>query len=112
MHPRWHVERHHIGCCTIGNRDFRVVGLAHEKVLVGRGDGASVGHLGATRHGERRWSHGDTFQFAQEVAGMRWLVIADALPYHTLTILMVVPQRVVAIRGRDVGRIDAYILVV
>ena len=36
-----------------------------------------------------------TFHFTNEVRHMRGLIISTHFPYHTITILMVVPQRVV-----------------
>ena len=80
--------------------------------VVGRADAAAVGNLRATGHREGRRSNGDAFELADEVAGVRRLVVAYALPNHTLTILMIVPKRVVAILGGNVRGVDANALVV
>ena len=81
-------------------------------VVLSRSDGAVVGHLGASGHGEGWGSNGDAFQFTDEVAGVRWLVVAHRLPHHALTVLVVVPQCVVAPFGRYVCSIYAYIFII
>ena len=81
-------------------------------VVLSRSDGAVVGHLGASGHGEGWGSNGDAFQFTDEVAGVRWLVVAHRLPHHALTVLVVVPQCVVAPSGRYVCRIYANIFII
>ena len=114
LYPRGHVEGHHVGLGAFGHADLCVVGLADDDVLVVefRVDGSAVGHLSASRHGEGRRCHGDAFQLAKEVAGMWWLVVAHAFPYHALPVLVVVPQGVVAPAGGNVGCVYAYIFIV
>ena len=80
--------------------------------VVGRADAAAVGNLRATSHREGRRSNRDAFELADEVAGVRRLVVAYALPNHTLTILVIVPKRVVAILGGNVRGVDANALVI
>ena len=43
---------------------------------------------------------------------MRRLVVAHALPNHSLTVLVVVPEGVVAVVGLYVGSVHAYILII
>ena len=114
LHPRGHVERSHPGVGAISNGNLGVVGLAYQYMLtiVSSADGAVIGNLCAACHREGWGSDGDAFKLAQEVAGVRWLVVAHALPHHSLTILMVVPQRVVAIVGLDIRGIYAYIFII
>ena len=114
LHPRRYVEGSHKRFGPVGNADFGIVGFADNDVLpvIGRSNGTTVGNLRTTSHREWRWSYGDTFQLTDEVTGVRRLIVAYALPYHALTILMVVPERIVAILGGDVGRVDADVFVV
>ena len=42
---------------------------------------------------------------------MRWLIVATWLPYHTIAILMIVPQRVVTPLGWFGGGIDADVVI-
>ena len=54
-------------------------------------NGTSVGYLRTSFHGKGRRGHRDTLQFAQEIGGVSWLVVAAHLPYHAIAILVVVP---------------------
>ena len=74
-------------------------------------DGAAIGHLSTTGHGECGGSLRDALQFAKEVAGMGRLVVAAHLPHHTVAVLVVVPQRVVTPRRGNGSGIDADIIV-
>ena len=109
LHPRRHVERHHVGLGAVGNGNLRVAGLADHHVLavMCSADGAAVGHLGASRHRERGRGYGNALQLAQEVTLVGRLVVADALPDHCVAVLVVVPQGVDAVGGRRVGSEDA-----
>ena len=72
----------------------------------------STSHLGAALERQCGGTVGDALQLADEEAGLRRLVIADALPGHAVTVDMVVPQRRHAPRALVAGGIDAQGLVV
>ena len=108
LHPRWHVERSNMGLSTVGHCNFRVIGLADNNVLIVicRRDGATILDLRTARHGERWRSYCDAFHLSKEETLVRRLVVAHALPHHTIAILMVVPKRVDAILCGDIGSVD------
>ena len=60
--------------------------------------------------GSSQWGrgHGDSFHLTEEITQVRRLVIRMHLPYHSLAILMVVPQCVDGIVGRHGGSVDTY----
>ena len=69
--------------------------------------GRAVAHDGAPRGGEGWGSYGDILHLAEEVAGVGRLVVAAHLPHHSVAVLVVVPQRVVAPSSGGGGRVDA-----
>ena len=108
LHPRRHVE---YGCPRFGTRlhgyrHVRIVEHKHLATIVRRSNIAPVRNLRTPFRGERRRSHGDALQFAQEITQVGRLVVTDGFPHHALPVLMVVPK------GRDtefrrvVGRIN------
>ena len=114
LHPRRHVESHHPRFDAVLHAHLGVVGLADDGMFAVEraADGAPVGHLGAPRHGERRRSHGDVLQFAEEIAGVRRLVVSHRFPHHALSVLVVVPERIVSPWRSDVGGIYPDVFVV
>ena len=99
LYPCRNVEGEDVWACSAFYRNLRVIGFAYEDVLIieGRIDSAAVGHFLATFHHERWRGDGDVLQLAEDIAGVRWLIVAAHLPCHSVTVLMVVPQRVVAV---------------
>ena len=109
LHPAGDVEGGYVGRCVVADGDVGVVGLADDYVLavVGGADGGAVSDLGAPRHREGWGSDGDALQLACKVAHVGRLVVSDALPYHGVAVLVVVPEGVDAVLGGDGGGVDA-----
>ena len=114
LYPTWHVECHDFWRCAFSNAHAHVVVFAYDSVLaveVGA-DSAAVCHFGASCHCERWRSNRDALKLACEVAHMRWLVVAYTLPYHSVAVLVVVPECVEAMFRCSNGGVDAKIGVV
>ena len=77
-----------------------------------RTDSATIGNFHAVSHSQWWRSHRDAFQLTEEVALLRRLVVAHALPNHCIAILMVVPQCWNTISGRSIRRIDSDVCVI
>ncbi|OPZ98073.1 MAG: hypothetical protein BWY72_00986 [Bacteroidetes bacterium ADurb.Bin416] len=80
----------------------------YELVSMGGSDGAAVGDVLTVGGNKGRGCHGDAFQLTKEIGRMRRLVITDGLPYHGLSVSVVMPKGRNAIGRGVVGCVDAH----
>ena len=98
LYPRRHVDGQDVGLGTVVDAHAAVARLADEHMLAVEAgtDASAVFHFLAVVVGEWRRSYGDALQLTEEVTGVWRLVVAAHLPHHRVSILVVVPKRVVA----------------
>ena len=111
FHPRRHVEHSHpwFGTGLHCHLRVRIVEHKHLTTVVCRSNIAPIRNLRTPFRGERRRSHGDALQFAQEITQVGRLVVTDGFPHHALPVLMIVPESGDTEIRRVVGRINQQI---
>ena len=109
LHPSGGIDGDDGRLGTFGERGGHVVRLAEDDMLAVAlpADGTAIRYLRPSRHRQRRRSDCNTLQLSKEIAGMGRLVVAAHLPYHCLTVLVVVPKRVITPRGIVGGGVDS-----
>ena len=75
-------------------------------------NGSPIGNDFAVGVGEWWRGDGDALQLSEKVAAMGWLVVAHRLPHHALTVLVVVPEGVVAVVCLQISSVHAYIFII
>ena len=115
LHPTWCIVNQHRGRVAVLHADRHVVGLAEDGIvgiqLFVQVQHAAVAYLLTLRHRQCRRGLGDALQLTHEVAHVGRLVVAAHLPHHSVAVLHVVPQRIVAVLRGDGRRVDAYLVV-
>ena len=111
LHPCRSIIEEDVGRRAVVNAHRSVASLAENNLLVVFAGTYAADNFLAAGHGEWWRSHGDAFQFAEEIADVGRLVVAAHLPHHGVAVLGVVPQCVVAPRGLLGGGIDTELIV-
>ena len=78
---------------------FCVLRFTHNQMVVGRVDGATVFHFGASCHCVGGRSGGDAFSLTEEVTLVGWLVVTYWLGHHGIAVLVVRPEGGDAVGG-------------
>jgi hypothetical protein len=81
-------------------------------IIIRGADGTAVANTSAVSPCEWWRCLCESLEFTYEETWMRWLVVTLSLPYHSLTILVVIPQRRHTVRSRSYGSVNADVSVV
>ena len=110
LHPRRGIVGKDSRRSTFSHAYSGIASSSEKRMLAIQRLGDGRRYLFTTCSGEWWRSYRNAFQLAEEVRGMRRLVVTAWLPYHRIAILMIVPQRVVAPRSWSGSGIDADIV--
>ena len=111
LHPRRGIVGKDCRRSTLSHAYCGIASSGEKRMLAIQCFGDRRTYLFATCSGEWWRGNGNAFQLAEEVGYMRWLIVATWLPYHTIAILMIVPQRVVTPLGWLSSGIDADVVI-